>query len=67
MHITYQKSLISFENSVDRDQLASSKPADQDPHCFPSTQKLEELKALKRSPDLLNNVKIGLGQLSLIL
>ena len=24
-----------FENSVDPDQLASGKPADQDPHCFP--------------------------------
>ena len=23
-----------FENSVDPDQLASLKPADQDPHCF---------------------------------
>ena len=23
-----------FENSVDSDQLASKKPADQDPHCF---------------------------------
>ena len=25
----------SIENSVDPDQLASKKPADQDPHCFP--------------------------------
>ena len=24
-----------FENSVDPDQLASKKPADQDPYCFP--------------------------------
>ena len=24
-----------FENSVDPDQLASEKPADQGPHCFP--------------------------------
>ena len=24
-----------FENSVHSDQLASEKPADQDPHCFP--------------------------------
>ena len=29
--------------------------------------KLEELTVLKRSPDLLNNVKIGLGQLRLII
>ena len=29
--------------------------------------KLEDLKILKRSPDLLNNVKIGQGQLRLIL
>ena len=29
--------------------------------------KLEDLKVLKRSPDLLNNVKIGQGQLRLIL
>ena len=25
---------ILFENSVDPDQLASEKPADQDPHCI---------------------------------
>ena len=24
-----------FENTVDPDQLASKKPANQDPHCFP--------------------------------
>ena len=29
--------------------------------------KLEDLKALKRSPDLLNNVKIGQGKLRLII
>ena len=29
--------------------------------------KLEDLKVLKRSPDLLNNVKIGQGQLQLIM
>ena len=29
--------------------------------------KLEDLKVLKRSPDLLNNVKIGQGQLWLII
>ena len=28
---------------------------------------LEDLKVLKRSPDLLNNVKIGQGQLQLIM
>ena len=28
--------------------------------------KLEDLKVLRRSPDLLNNVKIGQGQLQLI-
>ena len=28
-------------------------------------QKLEDLKVLRRSPDLLNNVKIGQGQLQL--
>ena len=28
---------------------------------------LEDLKVLKRSPDLLNNVKIGQGQLRLII
>ena len=27
--------LSHYENSVDSDQLASEKPADQDPHCFP--------------------------------
>ena len=30
----FQKFIPSFENSVDPDQLASKKPADQDPHCF---------------------------------
>ena len=29
--------------------------------------KLEDLKVLKRSPDLLNNVKIGQGQLRLLI
>ena len=32
-----------------------------------SNQKLEDLKVLRRSPDLLNNVKIGQGQLQLIM
>ena len=31
------------------------------------THKLEDLKVLRRSPDLLNNVKICQGQLQLIL
>ena len=31
------------------------------------TNKLEDLKVLKRSPDLLNNVKIGQGQQRLII
>ena len=30
-------------------------------------KKLEDLKVLRRSPDLLNNAKIGQGQLQLIL
>ena len=29
--------------------------------------KLEDLKVLRRSPDLLNNVKIGQGQLQIIM
>ena len=29
--------------------------------------RLEDLKVLRRSPDLLNNVKIGQGQLQLIM
>ena len=32
-----------------------------------NNSKLEDLKVLRRSPDLLNNVKIGQGQLQLIL
>ena len=32
-----------------------------------TTKKLEDLKVLRRSPDLLNNVKIGQGQLQLIM
>ena len=31
------------------------------------TNKLEDLKVLRRSPDHLNNVKIGQGQLQLIM
>ena len=37
---------------------------------YAATQKedqLEDLKVLRRSPDLLNNVKIGQGQLQLIM
>ena len=30
-------------------------------------RRLEDLKVLRRSPDLLNNVKIGQGQLQLIM
>ena len=30
-------------------------------------KKVEDMKVLKRSPDLLNNVKIGQGQLRLII
>ena len=30
-------------------------------------KKLEDLKVLRRSPDLLNNVKIGQGQLQLMM
>ena len=32
-----------------------------------TTSKLEDLKVLRRSPDLLNNVKIGQGQLQPIM
>ena len=32
-----------------------------------ATIELEDLKVLRRSPDLLNNVKIGQGQLQLIM
>ena len=45
-------------------------PADLALHCFQKrvgNLKLEDLKVLKRSPDLLNNVKIGQGQLRLII
>ena len=33
---------------------------------FSEKAKLEDLKVLRRSPDLLNNVKIGQGKLQLI-
>ena len=39
-------------------------------HCdfrFSQIEKLEDLKVLRRSPDLLNNVKIGQGQQQLIM
>ena len=39
---------------------ASAPPAE-------SIVKLEDLKVLRRSPDLFNNVKIGQGQLQLIM
>ena len=32
-----------------------------------STQRLDDLKVLRRSPDLFNNVKIGQGQLQPII
>ena len=32
-----------------------------------TSSKLEDLKVLRRSPDLFNNVKIGQGQLQLIM
>ena len=35
--------------------------------CFFKNNKLEDLKVLKRSPDLLNNVKIGQDRLQLIM
>ena len=37
------------------------------PTQHPNMTELEDLKVLKRSPDLLNNVKIGQGQLWLIM
>ena len=32
--------IFSLENSVDPDQLASKKPADLDPHCFPCSLRI---------------------------
>ena len=43
--------------------LALSRPD----FAIPKEIKLEDLKVLRRSPDLFNNVKIGQGQLPLIL
>ena len=41
MHKTFfQKSKSSFENRVSPDQLGLMKSADQDPHCFSSTPRL---------------------------
>ena len=34
---------------------------------IPISNKLEDLKVLRRSPDLLNNVKIGQGKLQLLM
>ena len=36
-------------------------------HSSGAIRKLEDLKVLRRSPDLLNNVKKGQGQLQLIM
>ena len=38
-----------------------------DTHTWKQEPKLEDLTVLKRSPDLLNNVKIGQDQLQLIM
>ena len=38
-----------------------------DPSFPHQTKKLEDLKVLRRSPDLLNNVKMGQGKLQLIM
>ena len=35
--------------------------------CAPANKKLEDPKILRRSPDLFNNVKIGQGQLQLLM
>ena len=44
-----------------------SEPFELKSECFYSCLKLEDLKVLKRSPDLLYNVKIGQDQLRLIM
>ena len=51
----------SFSSNITSQQANSAIP---DPKL---KRKLEDLKVLRRSPDLLNNVKIGQGQLQLIM
>ena len=45
--------ISNFENSVDPDQLASEKPADQDPHCFPCSHRIH---CDKHTTELIQNL-----------
>ena len=51
----------------DTNNIGYASDKDGHTHMHPRTIKLEDLKVLRRSPDLLNNVKIGQGQLQLIM
>ena len=54
-------------NSVDPDQTAPIGAVRPGTTLVASILKLEDLKVLRRSPDLLNSVKIGQGQVQLIM
>ena len=49
----FQSRILIYASSTSHDEIAE--------------EELEDLKVLRRSPDLLNNVKIGQGQLQLIM
>ena len=54
--------IFCFENSVDPDQLASEKPADQDPHSFHSACKYMLINGIL----LINWLKLGRSIISTI-
>ena len=69
--ISFFSRIPLVSNSLDPDQIKHFAGPDQGPNCLQSLSadntgswykdlpKLEDLKFLERSPDLLNNVKIG--------
>ena len=63
--------IIELKSAVNRWRIGSHGKLGYNPHRYPfihlSKEELEDLKVLRRSPDLLNNVKIGQGQLQLIM
>ena len=56
----------NLANNEDPDEMLHKAAFSQGLHCL-LRLKLEDLKVLKCSPDLFNNVKIGQGQLQLIM
>ena len=49
--------LSFFEKIVDPDQMASVKPSDQDPHCFPLNLRIHAYNSIRMVQ--VNRIKIG--------